>query len=172
MRIRQAFAFAIAAAALVCAGAEATEIRNVPVVTQIQGVTFYRTSMTISNGNPTITTPVEMLFSYRSPADGTFQTATLTLSPLGPHQVRFFDDIVQEFKNAGRIRAADVSLGLFGTLLVAFPALDIRREAKSSRERTRRHRAADARLRPGLCFDCAGSQFLFSVRAERQRLRK
>ena len=53
MRIRQAFTFAIAAAALICASAEAREIRNVPVVTQIQGVTFYRTSITISNGNPT-----------------------------------------------------------------------------------------------------------------------
>ena len=68
---------------------------NVPVVTQIQGVTFYRTSITLSNGNPTVTTPVEMLFSYRSPVDGTFQTTTLALSPaLGPNQVRFFDDIV------------------------------------------------------------------------------
>jgi hypothetical protein len=138
-----------------------TSIRNVPVVTQIQGVTFYRTSMTISNGNPTITTPVEMLFSYRSPADGSFQLTTLTLSPLGPHQVRFFDDIVQEFKNAGRIRAADVSLGLFGTLLVAFPALDIRREAEVV---ARTYSAAPGGGTLGfsyqaLCFDCAGSQF-------------
>ena len=161
MRVRQAFTFAVAAAALICASAEAVEIRNVPVVTQIQGVTFYRTSMTISNGNPTITTPVEMLFSYRSPADGSFQLTTLTLSPLGPHQVRFFDDIVQEFKNAGRIRAADVSLGLFGTLLVAFPALDIRREAEVV---ARTYSAAPGGGTLGfsyqaLCFDCAGSQF-------------
>jgi hypothetical protein len=160
MRIRQAFAFAIAAAALICASAEAQEIRNVPVVTQIQGVTFYRTSITISNGNPTITTPVEMLFSYRSPADGTFQTTTLALSPLGPRQVRFFDDIVQEFKDAGRIRAADVSLGLFGTLLVAFSALDVRREAEVV---ARTYSAAPGGGTLGfayhaLCFCAAGSQ--------------
>ena len=92
--------------------ARAVEIRSVPVVTQLQGVTFYRTSITLSNGNPTATTPVEMLFSYRSPADGTFQTATLALSPaLGPNQVRFFEDIVQAFKDAG-LAAGDTAIVL------------------------------------------------------------
>ncbi len=130
MKIRFAFALVIVAGVLACAAAEAAEVRSVPVVTQIQGATFYRTSITLSNGNPTITTPVEMLFSYRSPVDGSFQTTTLTLNPaLGPHRVRFFDDIIQAFKDAGRIRAADVNRGLFGTLLVTFGALDIRAES-------------------------------------------
>jgi hypothetical protein len=139
MRNRHAFAFAVAAATLVCAGAEAGQIRNVPVVTQIQGAAFYRTSITISNGSSTISTPVLMRFSYRSPADGSWQLSFLPLTAevhghlagkgngafeLGPHQVRFYDDIVQAFKNAGGIRAADVGLGLFGTLLVTFLNLD------------------------------------------------
>jgi hypothetical protein len=112
------------------ATAEAAETRNIPVVTQLQGVTFYRTSITLTNGNEVITTPVVMEFSYRSPADNSFQIATLVLNPaLGPKRVRFFDDIIQEFKNAGAIRAADANRDLFGTLLVTFEALDIRREA-------------------------------------------
>jgi len=129
MRMRAALAVSLL---LLTAGATAVaeEVRSVAVVTQVQGAVFYRTSITLSNGNPTVTTPVEMLFSYRSPADGTFQTTTLALDPaLGPHRVRFFDDIIQAFKNAGRIRAADASRGLFGTLLVTFGALDIRAEA-------------------------------------------
>ena len=106
------------------------EIRSVAVVTQVQGAVFYRTSITLFNGNASVTTPVEMLFSYRSPADGTFQTTTFDVSPnLGPRTVRFFDDIIQAFKNAGRIRAADATRNLFGTLLVTFPSLDLRAEA-------------------------------------------
>lgn len=129
MRMRAALAVCLL---VLAAGATAVaeEVRSVAVVTQVQGAVFYRTSITLSNGNPSITTPVEMLFSYRSPADGTFQTTTLALNPaLGPHRVRFFDDIIQAFKNAGRIRTADASLGLFGTLLVTYGALDIRAEA-------------------------------------------
>ena len=141
--------------------ARAVEIRAVPVVTQLQGVTFYRTSITLSNGNPTATTPVEMLFSYRSPADGTFQTTTLALSPaLGPNQVRFFDDIVQAFKDAGRIRPADAGVGLFGTLLVSYGALDIRREAGVV-ARTYSPAPGGGTLGfayPGLCFCASGSQ--------------
>jgi len=129
MRMRAALAVSLL---VLAAGATAVaeEVRSVAVVTQVQGAVFYRTSITLSNGNATVTTPVEMLFSYRSPADGTFQTTTLALNPaLGPHRVRFFDDIIQAFKDAGRIRAADASRGLFGTLLVTYAALDIRAEA-------------------------------------------
>jgi hypothetical protein len=130
MKIRHVAAIAGLATLFAASAASAVETRSVPVVTQVQGATFYRTSITLSNGNATISTPVEMLFSYRSPADGSFQTTTLTLNPtLGPHRVRFFDDIIQVFKDSGRIRAADVNLGLFGTLLVTFEALDIRAEA-------------------------------------------
>ncbi len=114
--------------------AQSAETRNVPVVTQIQGATFYRTSITLTNGNETITTPIVMEFSYRSPADGSFQIATLTVSPsLGPKQVRFFDDIIQEFKNAGAIRPADAELG---TLRDA--ARDVRRAGHPGRGRRRR----------------------------------
>ncbi|MEX1244928.1 MAG: hypothetical protein WEB59_05905 [Thermoanaerobaculia bacterium] len=114
---------------VLAATAFALETRAVAIVTQVQGAVFYRTSITLSNGNPSITTPVVMFFSYRSPVDGTFQVATLNLSPaLGPHRVRFLDDMVQAFKNAGAIRAQDASANLFGTLLVDFEALDIRAE--------------------------------------------
>jgi hypothetical protein len=130
MRTRAAFVTAFVVTLCLAVAAEALETRNIPVVTQVQGVTFYRTSITLTNGNEVITTPVVMEFSYRSPVDNSFQIATLPLSPaLGPKRVRFFDDIIQEFKNAGRIRAADMNSGLFGTLLVTFEALDIRREA-------------------------------------------
>jgi hypothetical protein len=109
---------------------EALETRNIPVVTQLQGVAFYRTSVTLTNGNEATTTPVVMEFAYRSSADDTFQITAMTVSPpLGPKQVRFFEDIIQEFKNRGLIRAADASSGLYGTLQVRFEALNIRAEA-------------------------------------------
>jgi hypothetical protein len=130
MRIRTASIAAVLLTLCFVATTEALETRNVPVVTQVQGATFYRTSITLTNGNETVTTPVVMTFSYRSPADGSFQIATLALNPaLGPKRVRFFEDIIQEFKNAGRIRSVDASEALYGTLLVDFEALDIRREA-------------------------------------------
>ncbi len=129
MKMRAAFLVAILLSAL-ADSARASQQRNIPVVTQLQGVTFYRTSITLSNGSETITTSAVMIFSYRSPADGTFQVATLDVSPdLGPKRVRFYADIIQEFKDAGRIRAADAGSDLFGTLLVDFLDLDIRAEA-------------------------------------------
>ena len=39
---------------------------------------------------------------------------------LGPHRVRFFDDIIQAFKNAGRSGPQTPIRGLYGTLLVTF----------------------------------------------------
>src|SRR5262245_31677888 len=107
MRMRSAFFTAVLLCLSIAATAEAEVTRNVPVVTQIQGATFYRTSITLTNGNETSATGAVLQFSYRSPADGSFQIASLTLTPvLGPKGVRFYDDIIQEFKNAGRIRAA------------------------------------------------------------------
>src|SRR5262245_11890969 len=130
MRIRAAFFPAVLLCLCIAATTEAEVKRNVPVVTQIQGATFYRTSITLTNGNETSATGAVMTFSYRSPADGSFQIASLTVSPvLGPKTVRFYDDIIQEFKNAGRIRSADAGSGLFGTLLVTFDALTIKAEA-------------------------------------------
>jgi hypothetical protein len=107
----------------------AREIKSIPIVTQVQGATFYRTSVTISNGNPTTTTALDLMFSYRSPVDGTFQVAHLTPQPLGPHRVLFYDDMIQALKNAGVIRAQDAGAALFGTLLVTFDDLVIRAEA-------------------------------------------
>lgn len=94
---------------------------GVPVVTQIQGAVFYRTSITGANGHETLRPVVRMRLSYRSPVDGSFQTPTLTLDgPLLPHRTFFFEDIVQHFKNSGVIRAQDVNAAIFGTLLVTF----------------------------------------------------
>lgn len=129
MRIRTVLGIALAAGMLAAGDAGASVVRSIPVVTQVQGATFYRTSVTISNSSPALTTDVTMRFSYRSPADGTFQVVDLALVPgLGPRRVRFFDDVVQAFKDAGRIRAVDAGLGLFGTLLVNFHDLDVRAE--------------------------------------------
>ena len=110
---------------LVVGAASGVTIKSVPVVTQVQGLTFYRTSITISNGSAIVTTPVTLTFSYRSPVDGAFRIAELDLSPnLGPRHVRFFDDIIQAFKDAGEINAVDANAALFGTLLVTFDAID------------------------------------------------
>jgi hypothetical protein len=138
------------------------ETRSIAIVTQVQGAVFYRTSITLSNGNPSITTPVVMRLFYRSPADGTFQHPELTLSPaLGPRRVRFFDDIIQEFKNAGAIRAQDADRDLFGTLLVDFEALDVRAETAAV-ARTYSPDPGGGTLGiayPGRCFCETGSRF-------------
>ena len=132
MDTRPLLASGFLAAVVSAAPATASVVRSIPVVTQVQGATFYRTSITLGNGSPTLTTPVDMMFSYRSPADGTFQIAHLPLSPdLGPHRVRFFDDIIQTFKDAGVLRAQDASQPLFGTLLLTYSALSIRAEANA-----------------------------------------
>ena len=94
--MRTALVMAVVLALGVAAAAEAAQTRNVPVVTQIQGATFYRTSITLTNGSESVTTPVVLKFSYRSPADNSFQIATLTLDPtLGPifaeDETRFLD---------------------------------------------------------------------------------
>ena len=126
--VRRLVVFAVASL-FFAFGLSGEEVKSIAVVTQIQGATFYRTSVTVSNANPGATTPVSMLFSYRSPVDGSFQTTALDAGPLGPRQVRVFEDIVQAFKDAGRIRSQDQAAGLFGTLLVTFGALNIQAEA-------------------------------------------
>lgn len=137
-------------------------IRSIPVVTQVQGATFYRTSITLGNGNPVLTTTVDMMFSYRSPVDGTFQIVHLALTPaLGPHRVRFFDDIVQTFKDAGVIRAQDANQALFGTLLLTYDALTVRAEANAV-ARTYSPAAGGGTLGiayASRCFCATGSQF-------------
>jgi hypothetical protein len=124
MKAWRTSALAFVATLVIAGPASAATTKSVPVVTQVQGLTFYRTSITISNGSASVTTPVTLLFSYRSPVDGSFQEATLDLSPnLGPRRVRFFDDIIQAFKDAGEIRSQDANAALFGTLLVTFNSL-------------------------------------------------
>lgn len=111
-------------AGILMVDAASATIKSIPIVTQVQGVVFYRTSVTISNGSATLTTPVTMYFYYRSPADGSFHFAVVELTPLlGPRRVRFFDDIVQAFKDAGVIRSQDVNQPLFGSLLVDFESI-------------------------------------------------
>lgn len=124
MRAWRSTAFLFVAVVLVTSAASAATTKSVSVVTQVQGLTFYRTSITISNGSVFVTTPVNLLFSYRSPVDGSFEEAIVSLSPnLGPRRVRFFDDIIQAFKDAGAIRSQDANAALFGTLLVTFESL-------------------------------------------------
>lgn len=103
----------------------ATVNRRIPVVTQIQGAVLYRTSVTIGNGRGSGSTPVVMRLTYRSPVDGSLQAAFLSpAGPLSGRRVLVYEDIIQSFKDAGSIRAADLAATLFGTLLVSFEALD------------------------------------------------
>jgi len=95
---------------------------RVPVVTQIQGAVFYRTSMTI--GNATGSQPVHILLRlvYRSPVDATMQSATLDAGLLAAYRTLYYEDMIQKFKDEGLIRAADANSALFGTLQVTFDA--------------------------------------------------
>ncbi len=58
--VRHTLGLALAGSILLAGIAHADHIKSVPIVTQVQGVMFYRTSMTISNGNAVVTTPVKM----------------------------------------------------------------------------------------------------------------
>ncbi len=92
--------------------------QRVPVVTQVQGVVFYRTLVTlgIASGSPSVAPT--MTLTYRSPVDGTVQTPALTLTAMGGGTARTFEDVIQSFKDAGEIRVEDQDAGLFGTLTV------------------------------------------------------
>ena len=95
---------------------------RIPVVTQVQGVVFYRTSITIGNATSGNTPNIILKLTYRSPVDGSLQNAGLIQGQLSNYRAVFFEDIIQEFKDAGVIRPADVNSNLFGTLLVTFDA--------------------------------------------------
>jgi hypothetical protein len=110
---------------------------RVPVVTQIQGAVFYRTSITGGNGNETLRPVIRMRLYYRSPVDGSFQSPTLALAdPLLPHRTFFFEDIVQHFKNSGAIRAQDLNAAIFGTLVVTFEVFGMSTEDSIVEART------------------------------------
>ncbi|HEY1252757.1 MAG TPA: hypothetical protein VGH97_16375 [Thermoanaerobaculia bacterium] len=98
--------------------------QRIPVVTQVQGVVFYRTFLMIgvASGSPAVTP--RLTLTYRSPVDGTIQSPTVSLpDPIGGGQAQTFEDVIQAFKDAGAIRSEDMPVGLFGTLEVAADAL-------------------------------------------------
>jgi hypothetical protein len=105
------FAFATAA------GAEV--FFDVPIVTQVQGVVFYRTSLAISNTGPR--TFLAISFIYRSPVDNTMQSPVFIQSVLEPSAAFSSDDIVQLFKTSSDMREADKTVPLFGSLQIDLP---------------------------------------------------
>jgi len=94
---------------------------NVPIVTQVQGVAFYRTSLAISNVGPG--SLVALIFFYRSPVDNTMQAASVVLPPLATSTAFSSDDIVQFLKTNSDMRAADKAAALFGSLQVELPGV-------------------------------------------------
>lgn len=97
---------------------------RIPIVTQVQGVTLYWTSITIGNGTGNGSVNIILRLTYRSPVDQTIQNAGLLLGPLLPYRVIFFEDIIQQFKDSGVLRALDANAAIFGTLLVTFDSND------------------------------------------------
>jgi hypothetical protein len=106
------------------ASAFGDQVVRVPVVTQVQGAAFFRTSVTIGNGSGSRSVNIALRLIYRSPADGTIQSVTLNEGTLQQSRVLFFEDIIQHFKDEGVIRVQDDDRGLFGTLQVTFVGLD------------------------------------------------
>lgn len=98
--------------------------KRVPVVTQVQGVVFYRTFLMIgvASGSPAVTPTLTL--TYRSPVDGSIQTPTLAPGePIAGGQAQTFEDVIRSFKDAGAIRSEDVASGLFGTLEISAETL-------------------------------------------------
>jgi hypothetical protein len=105
--------------ALVTAPAAFAEISfYVPIVTQVQGAAFYRTSLSALNAGEA--TRAFIVLRYRSPVDGTFQAASLTTDRIETNGVFAVDDVIDYMKSKGAIRAADQQAALFGTLEVQF----------------------------------------------------
>lgn len=104
--------------------AGADVVLRIPVVTQIQGAVFYRTSVTIGNGTGGNSVTIILRLTYRSPVDASMQNATLNVGQLLPYRVLVFEDIIQHFRQSGVLRAQDANVAIFGTLLVTFDAND------------------------------------------------
>ena len=98
-------------------------VLRIPIVTQIQGAVFYRTSVTIGNGSGNHSVNIALRLVYRSLADGSLQSVTLNEGQLQQSRTLFFEDIIQHFRDEGVIRAADASVAIFGTLQVTFIAV-------------------------------------------------
>jgi hypothetical protein len=90
----------------------------VPVVTQVQGAAFYRTSLAAASTGSSAT--IFLIFRYRSPVDGSFQAATFITPNLARYAVFALDDVVDYLKTKNAIRAEDQQAALFGTLEVQF----------------------------------------------------
>ena len=100
--------------------------QRIPVVTQVQGVVFYKTFLTVgvASGSPAVTPTLAL--TYRSPVDGSVQTPVLTLGEtITGGTSRNFEDVIQSFKDAGSIRSQDVGAELFGTLTVSAGSLTV-----------------------------------------------
>jgi hypothetical protein len=118
-RIRAALLILAASTALSPLMAQTTITYYVPIATQVKGNVQYRTSVLLTNQSAAVTQPPVFLFRYRSPVDGTFQTAgALGPRQLGPLETTYYDDIIAAFNSVGAIRAADANQQLFGTLEV------------------------------------------------------
>jgi len=92
---------------------------DVPIVTQVQGAAFYRTSLAISNAGPT--SFLVITFVYRSPVDNTIQHPVYLQSALETSHAFASDDIVEFFKNNSDMRTADKTAPLFGSLVIELP---------------------------------------------------
>ena len=101
------------------ASAAAIVFVDVPVVTQVQGVAFYRTSLAISNVGPR--SFLAIAFVYRSPADNTMQSAIFTQEALATNTAFSSDDIVELMKTQSDMRALDKTVPLFGSLQIQLP---------------------------------------------------
>lgn len=100
--------------------ARADVFYDVPIVTQVQGATFYRTSLAISNIGPA--SILAITFIYRSPVDNTMQTAA-NAHPLASGAVFESDDIVDFMKFNAAMRNVDRNQALFGTLFIELPSV-------------------------------------------------
>ena len=104
------------ALALFAVSAAADVLYEVPVVTQVQGVVFYSTSLAVSNVGPRSVMGVN--FYYRSPVDNTMQGVSTNeiVESLGTFST---DDVVEYMKTRSTMRAADKTVPLFGALEIA-----------------------------------------------------
>ena len=87
---------------------------EVPIVTQVQGVTRYRTSLAVSNVG--VPTQLAYSFFYRSPVDGSMQSTTLLADVVPTNGAFATDDIIEYLKSKGAIRTEDRTAALFGSL--------------------------------------------------------
>jgi hypothetical protein len=104
---------------LFAAPAGADTFFDVPIVTQVQGAAFYRTSLAISNAGPT--SFLVITFVYRSPVDNTIQHPVYLQSALETSHAFASDDIVEFFKINSDMRTADKTVPLFGSLVIELP---------------------------------------------------